>query len=408
MVRKILILVLVLQANFLEAQFLPMQYDTLINSHELILSGGVDYYGSSMEKDLTSKIIKGGMITSEIKDRSLAKHGAINRLGGVGFSSIDYRNFIATPFKKKNWGYTIKAGYDAFGGLLYAKDFYGLALYGNQSYQGETIDMSGTNLSVMTYQKVGFGLINKKTKSNVSLNIYNISNRIHADLRDFEIRQDDAGDTISFLLAGEFEVKNNNKFNQGVGFGVDLNVFLPIEWGKDKTAYIQVKAQNIGFAYMYEKQRVYSFDTSFVFAGLKLDELVGENSILGDSLNILDSLGIHSAEKTRTVLLPGYIQVGKIVTNLTDKKIQSFFGIRLYPTLIYTPFVYAGINYRPKKWVNIGANASYGGFGKFKTGLYASVNFSNYSIGLSTENLVGVFSKRGSGESLFIRLRWAI
>ena len=96
MVRKILILLLVLQVNFLEAQFLPMQYDTLINSHELILSGGVDYYGSSMEKDLTSKFIKGGLITSEIKDKSLAKHGAINRLGGVGFSRFEYRNFNAT------------------------------------------------------------------------------------------------------------------------------------------------------------------------------------------------------------------------------------------------------------------------------------------------------------------------
>ena len=122
----------------------------------------------------------------------------------------------------------------------------------------------------------------------------------------------------------------------------------------------------------------------------------------------MDTLGIRSTEKTKTFMLPGFIQIGKIIDAASVKKIQSFYGLRLYPTLIYSPFVYAGIDYHPSKWINIGASASYGGFGKFKGGLYSSIRFNNYSIGFGTENIVGFFSKKAMGESILIKLRWAI
>ncbi|MBL1279357.1 MAG: hypothetical protein COA33_003755 [Fluviicola sp.] len=391
------------------AQLLPISYDTTEISHEIIIDGGVDYYSTAIEKDITSKFIRGGVITNDIKDNSFAKHGAINRFGGIGAGSIEYRNYKTKIFKKKNWGFLVKGGYNAFFGMLYSKDLFGIAMYGNERYRGETIDISGTNMSFMAYQKLGFGLIDAKTKSNISFNFYNISNRTSAQLRTFELTQDLAGDNIEIVMDGSVELSSSKKFNQGIGFGVDLDFKIPIQWGKDdNTAYIQFQAQNVGFAYMYEKQQVYTFDTTFTFSGLNLDQLVGDNALFGDSISVLDSLGIRSTEKNRTVLLPGFIQIGKIVDALSPKKLQSFFGMRLYPTLIYSPFIYAGLDFKPKKWLHLGINASYGGFGKLKGGIYASVRFSDYSIGIATENVVGFVSKKANGESLFIKLRWAI
>lgn len=393
----------------LNAQLLPEYYDTLQVSHELIINGGVDYYSSSIEKDITSKFIRGGVITSDIKDNSLAKHSAINRFGVIGIGNIEYRNFNKKLFKKKNWGYVVKGGYNVFMGAVYSKDLFGLAMYGNEKYRGELMDMSGTNMSFMEYQKVGFGLIDAKSKSNITFNVYNISKRMSAKFRTLEISQDLLGDNLEFAMDGEVELSEGKKFNQGIGFGVDLDFKIPINWGKNNnTAYIQFQAQNVGFAYMYEKQRVYNVDTSFVFSGLEFSQLVGDNSFFSDSLSLLDSLGINSREKNSFSMLPGFIQVGKIVDEHSARKVQSFFGLRIYPTLIYSPFIYAGIDYQPIDWLNIGANASFGGFGKFKAGLYSSLKFKDYSIGLATENVVGFFSKKASGESLFIKLRWQI
>ena len=84
---------------------------------------------------------------------------------------------------------------------------------------------------------------------------------------------------------------------------------------------------------------------------------------------------------------------------------QSFFGVRLYPTLIYSPYVYAGVHIKPMDKVYVGANVGYGGFANFRGGLYAGMNFDHFSFGLGTENIVGMISRKGNGQSLYLRVK---
>ena len=99
------------------------------------------------------------------------------------------------------------------------------------------------------------------------------------------------------------------------------------------------------------------------------------------------------------------LQIGKMVDRNSDYKLQSFFGARVYPTLIYSPFVYAGVDYRPKDWLNVGASVATGGFAGLKTGIYANLTWAKGQIGLGTDNLIGLVHKSGNGESIYIRLR---
>lgn len=390
------------------AQLIPLGYDTLELKHEIIVEGGVDYAGSAIQKDLSGKFLYGGYIDENIKTNSFDRHGAVNRVGAYGGVNIEYRNFNKKLLKKQNWGYLIKAGADVFGGSVYSKDLFGMAFYGNDRYKGETIDFSGTNVAFMSYQKIGFGMIDARSKSAVSINLYNISSRFNTSIRTGELTQNSDGDAIELILDGEVELASNKKFNQGIGLGIDVDFKIPVTLFKDQTSYIQFQAKNIGFAHMYEKQKVYSIDTSFNFNGFEFDQLIGDNSIISDSMSVLDSLGIRSTEKNRTVLLPGYLQVGKIVNENSNKKLQSFFGMRLYPTLIFSPYVYAGAHYSPSKSIGIGLNVGYGGFSKFRAGLYTNFKFGNYAVGIASENMLGFVTKKASGQSLFIRLRCAI
>ena len=50
---------------------------------------------------------------------------------------------------------------------------------------------------------------------------------------------------------------------------------------------------------------------------------------------------------------------------------------------------------------------SYGGFTNFRGGLYANMDFDKLSVGLASENIIGLVSKKGNGQSFFIRLRCA-
>lgn len=390
------------------SQSLPLGYDTLSHSHELKLDGSVDFYGSAVQMALTSKFIKGGFITEDIKNSSFERHKGINRFGGVFGGDIEYRNYTSRMFKNKDWGFVVKGGYHLFAGMLYSKDLFGLVFYGNEPFRGETMDMSGLDISYMAFQKVGFGFIAPKSKSSITFNVYNVSDRISGDFRTFELSQDELGDEVTLTLDGEFQLKNNAKFNQGIGVGFDADFKLPIAWMNDRTAFIQFEARNIGFAYMYEKQKVYSIDTTLVLSGFSFDDIMGEENLFSDSLDVLDTLGVRSTEKNVTSLLPGYIQIGKMVDDHCTNQLQSFFGIRLYPTLIYSPYVFAGLDYAPIKALRLGLSASYGGFGGFRAGFYIHSKFSNYSIGLGSENVIGFFSKKASGQSLQMRLKWVI
>ncbi|MDG1334224.1 MAG: hypothetical protein P8P74_17960 [Crocinitomicaceae bacterium] len=394
-------------SQFVSAQLLPIQYDTLPRSQEIILSAGGSYSGSAMQNQLFSKFIFGGMITPEIKDASDARHKGLNRVGGLFMGDVEYRNYNIKPFKKRDWGMIFKAGANAFGGGVYSDDAFGLIFYGNDRYTGETMEMSGLDMTYVSAQKVGVGIIDNKTKSNLSINLYNMNNYFSGSFRDFQITQSEDGQDVTLVMDGELMQRNSQSFSQGVGLGVDIDFKLPVAWGQDREAFIQILAKNVGMAYLHESQKYFRIDTTIQFSGLEFEDVIGDNAILSDSIDVFSELGVSSEMRNRAVLLPGFIQVGKIVDQHSPKDLQSFFGIRLYPSIIYSPFVYAGLQYKTTDWLSFGANVSYGGFTNFRGGLYANVDFDKISVGLASENIIGLVSKKGNGQSFFIRLRCA-
>jgi hypothetical protein len=383
-------------------------YDSTEYNHQFILSGNGDYSASGIENAIASKFVRGGFIDNEMKDASFDKHGAINRIGVDLSGELIYRNFKKKIFKKRDWGMQFQAGYYTFGGALYSRDLFGLAFYGNERYVGDTMSMSGTDLSLVAFQKVGFGFVDAKSKSSVIFNLYNISTRVSADFRDFEIAQTADGMNVDLLMDGEVEMGQNKKFSQGVGFGVDVDFRLTVAWYKKRDAKIQFMAKNIGFGYMHESQKRYSFDTTFNFSGFKFEQIIGDNAILSDSINLLDTIGIHSTDVNPVFMLPGYLQVGKMIDNNSEYKLQSFFGVRVYPSLIYSPYIFAGANYKPLDWLNVGASVSYGGFAGLRAGLYSNLSFDKFKMGLGTDNFIGMVSKRGNGQSLYLKLQCTI
>lgn len=384
------------------AQSLPLHYDTLERDNSLVFTGNVDYNSSGIQREISSKFIRGGFIDDKMKDASFSKHKGVNRAGFIGEGELVFRNYKQKIIK--NWGWQVKAGYGSYSGMIYSKDLFGLVFYGNDRYKGQTVDLSGTNFLSTTFQKIGFGLINERSKSNITLNFYNISSRYAADLRDVSFIQDSQNDQIDLTLEGTFEARDNAKFSQGIGVGFDLDFKIPFNFN-NKVHFIQVDVRNLGFSYMHSSQKKYTVDTSFIFSGFKLDDLIGDNALFSDSISVLDELGVDHENKKSFHLLPGFIQVAKIVDDMNSGKIQSFFGVRVYPTLIFAPHVFVGVDYAPISMLRIGLSGAYGGYGGFRAGLYASLKVKKYSIGISSENVVGFFTKKSFGQSLNLRFR---
>ena len=389
-------------------QLLPIQYDTNAYNQEYIINGVADFGASSIQNSLSSKFLYGGNITNEIKDNSYAKHKGINRLGADLTSEFEYRNMKVNLFKKENLGFIIKAGYYTYVSSLYSKDLFGLTFYGNENYLGENANFSGTRFSSMSFQKIGFGVINKKTKSTVSLNLYSISNYAEGNIREGKLFQSASGDSVSLTFDGEFQYASTNTFVKGYGVGVDLDFRIPVVIKEGKTSYIQFLAKNLGVAHIYSAVTRYTADTIISFDGFTFNQLVGDANIFNSNSSILDTLGIDSTSITKVRFLPGFIQIGKIVDVMCTSKVQSFYGVRMYPSVSYVPMIYAGVHLKTTKWLDLGANVSYGGYTALRFGLYSQINLKKFAVGISSEDLVGMVSNTGKGQSIILRLRLKI
>ena len=389
-----------------EAQsWLPIQHDTLLNrKHEIIFTGTADYASTSLHKSLTQKLFYGGEITDEIKDKSLKLHRGINRFGSDLNTEIEYRNFSVSLFKNPNWGFTIKAGYYSFINALYSKDLYELTFYGNQNYIGDTAFLSGTKFSAYTFQKIGFGWLDKKSKSSVSLNIFNLSNYSNAFIRKGEIYQSSEIDTLSVNFSGNASFNSSSDFINGLGFGVDFDLRIAVPTRNNKPLYYQFLAKNIGFASLINPLNRFSGDSTFTFTGLSYNEVLNGSSFLDSNFSILDTLGVQKSQARKTLFLPGYLQFSKLVDANSTRKLQEFYGIRMFLASAFNPLVFAGLDYRinvnPSNTLNVGINTSYGGFSKFRFGFYSSIKIKNWNIGLASENIFGK-----TGESFLFRMQ---
>lgn len=400
------VLLLFVFGQFTYGQLSPLTYDTIKRAHEFNWNSSVDYNSSSINRTLSSKFIRGGFIDETIKNDVSSKQKDMNRMGAFYGSEFEYRNYNLNLFK--DWGSLVKFEYGSLSGVNYTNDLFDLVFFGNDPFKGRKMDFSGTNLLSTTYQKIGFGIVKAKSKSSISLNFYNVSNRTYSNFQEVSFLQNTGNDEVDMTLKGEFSTKNNNKFSQGVGIGIDVDFILPFNLKKDKSIYVQFQAKNIGLLYMHRGQNYYEVDTTILFSGLEFSDLIGDDALFSDSTNsILNQLGVQSTSRKQVKLLPGYFQVAKIVNEMSLQKVQSYFGVRLYPSLLFLPQGFLGIDYKPFKSIHFGANVSYGGFGGFRAGLYTSVKIKTLSIGLSSENILGFITKKSYGQSLNLRLKCA-
>jgi hypothetical protein len=385
--------------------WLPIQHDTLLDKkHEFIFSATADYGSTSLHKSLTQKLFYGGEITDQIKEKSLKLHRGINRFGSDLNAEMEYRNYSVNLFKQSNWGFVVKAGYFSFINALYSKDLYELTFYGNQNYLGDTASLSGTKFLGLTYQKIGFGWLDKKSKSTVSLNLYSLNNYSSANINGAEIFQSSSIDTLSISYDGSANFSSSSGFFSGFGVGIDADFRFTIPTKNASPIYYQFLAKNLGIASFNNPLTNYEADTSLTFTGLSFNQVLNGSSFLDSNYSILDTIGIQKTQSNPLIFLPGFLQFSKLVDANSTRKLQEFYGVRVFLASAYTPLVFAGADYRislgAKSNLNIGINASYGGFSRFRFGTYSSLKLKNWNLGIASENILGK-----TGQSILFRVQ---
>ncbi len=407
--KTLLLVLVVLASGTVSAQLLMPAYgdSVFLTQNTIELDGIGEYQGSAIRREFANTLVFGGFIDTEMKDRSFDHHNEINRFGGNANAEIRYIHGSGKLFGRDSLTWMVKAGYNAIGNLNYGKDVFGLAFYGSVPYIGMTAELTNTTLDFAAFQKIGFGLVSKKNGSSITLNLINVQEYADGLIRKGELKQNEDASQIDLLLNGNFRFTEGTGFSKGLGAAIDIDYRVRVPWGKSFTTF-QISGQNLGFAYIHSGLRRYEADSSYSYDGFDLDYFNDDENPLGEDFALLDSLGISSDTVKRAVMLPGYIQAAKLVDLHSPKKLQSYFGIRLYPTFNSVPLLFAGVYWKTAKFVHTAASLSYGNFGNLKGGLYATLIFDKFNWMIGTDNLVGVVSRAGTGESVVTKLVWKL
>ena len=383
---------------------LPNGYDTSKRVHDLQLEGSAFIGSTGIRNEIMDRFIFGGEITESMKDRSLSSKATSYRMGAGTHVELTYRNEQAALFGNDKWGYLIKAGADYLGAIRTNKSIFGMLLKGNASYLGESISLNGTQFNFIGFQKIGFGLIHKKTHANIGLNYYNISDFAQGKISSGYLTNAPNADSISLATKGNFQYSNASFFTKGFGFGMDGALYLQINEEGHSPAILQLKVSNLGFACVSQKVQHADLDIDLHFKGFNFQELLSDQSALRDKDLLLDTIGVQTSTKTSYVMLPALIEIGKIVDQMNSKRLQAFYGVRFYPTLANLPLIYGGAEYRIGKHLHLGAHASYGGFTQFSGGMYLHYEGSKFNAGIGSENIVGMIYQKGFGQSVQCKL----
>jgi hypothetical protein len=383
----------------------PVFRDSLLQSNRLLINGNFDLTGTSMRKEFVNTLAFGGTIDSDMKDRTLKSHRANNRIGLFGSGEVTYVSGASNLFKSGKYSWLVKGGYYVVGNVNYTKDAFKLTFYGNSYLGADTANLTGTRVSGMQFQKAGFGFYHKKTGSSLTLNVVNVQNQLGGYIRNGKLSQDPNMDSISLRLNGDMTYSAGKNFSKGIGFAIDFDYYLKVPWLKDSATFL-FSVQNLGAAYMFKSQTRYNVDSTYRYSGFTLDQIQNSGNLFGDNFSLLDSLNVEKKEVKRWVMVPAYIQIMKLVDIASAKKLQSFFGIRFYPTIGIVPTGFAGLFYRFVPRVSVSANVAFGGSSIVRGGLMFGYHGNKIGIQLGTDDIYGLVSKKGFGQSAVIRLSW--
>uniref|UniRef100_UPI00404A8FCB hypothetical protein n=1 Tax=Fluviicola sp. TaxID=1917219 RepID=UPI00404A8FCB len=409
MARKVLQLLVLLLCTFsLRAQFyLPLIQDTTFTSNHYVIETGTEYHANSLSNAFTQKFIVGGTLSNEQTQNTFDKQALINRFAVQSFN--EFRCFLgAKKLGKDSLSWGVKAGIYGHANLFFSKDAFGLAFLGNENYIGNTANFSELSFHTSVFQKIGFGIFNKSNKSSLFLNVVNLQQYAKSYVRKGYLAQNEDASEIELKLQGELAFTSKNGLSNGIGFALDFDKRIPVQLMNEQKAIIQIQVQNLGLAFVNKGLTRYEMDSTYEYNGFQINQLIQANSLFGSNFSLMDSLKIQQRVTKSWVILPAFIQVAKLIDAASTKKVQTFYGIKLYPTFAAIPAGFFGVYWKLNPHYSIASSVSYSAFGKFRNGWYFTYNGKKVTSVLGSDDFLGFVSKKAFGQSLFLRFSWAI
>ena len=387
--------------------WLPIIHDTLpVRSNTIIVEGNAQYLGTGISTDIAKSFFYGGVISQEVKESSLERHRLGTNLFNLDISTgIQIDLFESKLFKSSRYAYSLQLRHRNYLAIQYPKSLFHLIFFGNQSLGNGVTNISGTRMNNYNYQKVGFGVLDKKNQASLHLNIVNLRQYQFFSLFPCYLEQSLPDSIQLYLSARNSSFQNTTStLSKGVGISMDFGKQFNLVKNNNEPMYFQIGLTDLGFACVPELIEN-GVDTMYNFDGESIAEISSPNSIFNTQDEISNLLGLEQISKGKLIVLPFTFQMSKDVNLNSAKFIQEYYGVRyryLSEMQVYLGLDLKLLNFSKFSW-RLGINTAYGGGANVTIGSYSHLSFKRINFGIVTENILSRY-----GESLKMRLTCAI
>ena len=343
-------------------------------------------------------------IDETLKNNAINRLNSKNRFGAFFQSKIGVIFYPDSTWNAQQKAIEIYYKNQNIIGSHFSSDFFKLIFNGNAQFAGQTADVSNSRFSILNFESFNIGFIKTFKSSGMSVNVGLVRGRTYTDLniKNGGIFTALNGSQINVDFNGSFEQSSrfSNVFkatpSMGVSFGFEYNIQLP------KGFNLDFKAEDIGFINWNEKTDLISKDTSFVFNGLNINDIIDSDkdlAFIGDSL--LDNLRGPEIKGSNMMALPAFFQTR--ISKYFSNNWSASFSLNYRYFTGYSLLKKIEIGKRFKKDRYILLSLAQGGFGNFQTGLqFVLINCQRHFLKIGTVANEGFISKKMSGNGIMI------
>ena len=406
-----IIFLFVVKSIFAQLEIInPNQYKNSKNF--LVVDGDYQLNSNSIAVDFINKYYIGGYISNDIKNNTFKNLRENNTIGGFFNYKISYRFYPDTSLLKI--GYFINVENHAFAESNFSGDFFKLIFNGNKQFAGKTANLSKTNFTYLNYQQLKIGII-KKFNNHHSLLVgaafVKGQNFISLNLDNSNIFTEQTGEYLDFNINANIQLSDtsNMKIDAMNGFGATIDLGYVFQ---DKDNNFSVSLNNLGFINWNSKSTTLQKDTFFHFEGITVNDIFTLDSTTFSNINqdtILNKITEDSKIGSFSTKIPAAFQIN-YTKKIFKNKLFINGGIDYLLFSSYKPYFHIKPIYVIAKYLTVGLNLSYGGYGGMNAGIECTANINkNISVYLGSKFINGyILNKYSTGQGLFAALRLSL
>lgn len=415
---RLFLLIIFLVAGQIQAQHLLLtQPDSLpgfFSRNKVILSigGGISQQSNAITNSFVNKIINGGFIDDELKDRQPLSNSE-NLFNAAIHADVNVRIAPDSLFGTDRYGLILGVSHYDDLSTRFTSDVFNTVFHGNKMYAGKSASLSNTGIRFQQFQQLNIGFFEKKSLSHITVGLIHGNYFADLTLADSKMYTEATGDFIEFSADGRFHLSDTSNMQgfvtNGLGAALSFELNLPIRFANrpQQPSYIRIGAHNVGFI-SWNKQTInYRLDTTYHYDGFLIDDLTNVED--WNVEQVVDSLVPDATHESYLMTTPGWFYLSWF----SPLGRKFFYEVSL-KTKVYSfhlPEAGAELFYNPGSKFLLGVNATYGGYGgyesasAFRAGLSLSTLIGKrFMLDLESRHLVGWLNEDGFGRNVFIKL----